>query len=201
MEELQFWHKCIIDFNGQNIWRSPSAVRVIYLDVSNTGFGGYMVEHGPQIAHGQWSAWEAEQSSAWRELRAVSSVLQSFANSLADERICWFTDNQNVVRILLYGSRKPLLQEEALTVFHLSVTHHLTIEPELMRMIGWYIHGYFTSWTSCGDLTQLTGLIIGNWSGLIPGFGTRNQKLWMHSQSIGEMIPIGGAHQWAWFLG
>ena len=31
-EELQFWHKCIMDFNGQNIWRSPSAVRVIYSD-------------------------------------------------------------------------------------------------------------------------------------------------------------------------
>ena len=130
MEELQFWHKCIIDFNGQNIWRSPSAVRVIYSDASDTGFGGYMVEHGPQIANGQWSAWESQQSSTWRELRAVSSVLQSFASSLADERIRWFTDNQNVVRILLYGSRKPLLQAEALTVFHLSVTHHLTIEPE-----------------------------------------------------------------------
>ena len=52
-EELQFWHKCIMDFNGQNIWRSPSAVRVIYSDASDTVFGGYMVEHGPQIAHGQ----------------------------------------------------------------------------------------------------------------------------------------------------
>ena len=61
-----------------------------------------MVEHGPQIAHGQWSAWEAQQSSTWRELRAVGSVLQSFASSMADERIRWFTDNQNVVRILLY---------------------------------------------------------------------------------------------------
>ena len=129
-EELQFWCKCFPDFNGQNIWRSPSAVRVIYSDASDTGFGGYMVEHGPQIAHGQWSAWEAQQSSTWRELKAVSTVLQSFASSLSDERIRWFTDNQNVVRILMHGSRKPLLQAEALAVFHLCVAHHLTIEPE-----------------------------------------------------------------------
>ena len=58
-EELQFWCKCFPDFNGQNIWRSPSAVRVIYSDASDTDFGGYMVEHDPQIVHGQWSTWEA----------------------------------------------------------------------------------------------------------------------------------------------
>ena len=52
-EELQFWRKCLSDFNDQNIWRSPSAVRLIYSDASDTGFGGYRVEHGPQIAHGQ----------------------------------------------------------------------------------------------------------------------------------------------------
>ena len=60
----------------------------------------------------------------------MTTVLQSFASSLSDEQICWFTDNQNVVRILMYSSRKPLLQAEALAVFHLCVAHHLTIEPE-----------------------------------------------------------------------
>ena len=89
-----------------------------------------MVEHGPQIAHTQWSTWETQQSSTWRELKAVSIVLQSFVSSLSDERICWFTDNQNVVRIFMYGSRKPLLQAEAIAIFHLCVAHHLTIEPE-----------------------------------------------------------------------
>ena len=129
-EELQFWCKRLSDFKGQNIWRSPSAVRLIYSDASDTCFGGYMVEHGPQIAHGQKSAWEAQQSSTWRDLKAVTTVLQSFASSLSDKRIRWFTDNQNVVRILMYSSRKPLLQAEALAVFHLCMVHHLTIEPE-----------------------------------------------------------------------
>ena len=60
----------------------------------------------------------------------MSTVLQSFASSLSDEQIRWFTDHQNVVRILMYGSSKPFLQAEALAVFHLRVAHHLTIEPE-----------------------------------------------------------------------
>ena len=38
-------------------------MRVVYSDASGTGFGGYTVEHGPQVAHGQWSDWEARQSS------------------------------------------------------------------------------------------------------------------------------------------
>ena len=70
---------------------------------------GYTVEHGPAIIHGHWSVWETEQSSTWCELQAVGEVLQSVANKLSGEQIRWFTDNQNVVSILLYGSRKPLL--------------------------------------------------------------------------------------------
>ena len=65
-EELQFWHKNITTYKRQNIWKSPSAVWVVYSDASGTGFGGYTVEHGPQVAHGQWSEWEAQQSSTWR---------------------------------------------------------------------------------------------------------------------------------------
>ena len=53
----------------------------------------------PTVAHGQWSAWEVEQSSTWRELRAVGQVLQSLVDKLAGERIRWFTDNKNIASI------------------------------------------------------------------------------------------------------
>ena len=46
-----------------NIWHSPSALRLVYSDASATGYGGYIVEHDPKIAHGQWSQEEAVQSS------------------------------------------------------------------------------------------------------------------------------------------
>ena len=38
--ELQFWKEKLEHFNGQNIWHSPSAVRLVYSDASNTGYGG-----------------------------------------------------------------------------------------------------------------------------------------------------------------
>ena len=129
-EEIAFWKEGLPRLQGQNIWQSPSAIRVVYSDASGTGYAGYTVEHGPAIAHGQWSAWEAEQSSTWRELRAVGQVLRSLAHKLSGERIRWFTDNQNVVNILMYGSKKPLLQKESLEIFQIGVVHQIKLEPE-----------------------------------------------------------------------
>ena len=75
--------------------------------------GGYLVEHGFHIAHGQWLPHERIQSSTWRELKAVHNILNSLTDKLANQRIRWFTDNQNVVRIMNKGSRNLLLQQEA----------------------------------------------------------------------------------------
>ena len=49
-------------------------------------------------------------------------VLESFESKLRNQRVRWFTDNQNVVRIVLNWSRKPALQQEALAIFGTSVT-------------------------------------------------------------------------------
>ena len=129
-EEVGFWLNRLEIFNGQDIWPKPSAVRMVYSDASTTGYGGYTVEHGNLVANGQWSSEEAAQSSTWRELRVVRMVLESFKDKLANERIRWFTDNQNVVRIVQHGSPKPLLQTEALSIFFTCVDSHIRIEPE-----------------------------------------------------------------------
>ena len=63
IEKLSFWLKHIDKFSGQNIWPKPSAVRVVYTDVSSTGFGGYCVQHGDQVITGRWSEEDARQSS------------------------------------------------------------------------------------------------------------------------------------------
>jgi len=57
-------------------------------------------------------------------------VLESFQDKLMNERIWWFTDNQNVVRIIQYGSPKPLLQVEALCIFSTYTNSHIRLEPE-----------------------------------------------------------------------
>ena len=128
--ELAFWLEHIEKFNGQNMWPGPSAVRVVYSDASSTGYGGYCIEHGDQVTAGQWLPQEALRSSTWRELRAVRLVLEDFGPKLKNCRVRWLTDNQNVVRIVLYGSRKPILQEEALAIFATGVNNRIRLEPE-----------------------------------------------------------------------
>ena len=58
------------------------------------------MEHGCHVAHGAWSENQAAKSSTWRELKAVRMVLESLIPKLKNERIRWFSDNQNVVRIM-----------------------------------------------------------------------------------------------------
>ena len=60
--KMLFWQNKINVFNGQDLRPKPSAIRVVYSDVSNMGYGGYTVEHGGKTANGQWSKEEAAQS-------------------------------------------------------------------------------------------------------------------------------------------
>ena len=57
MKELVFWQSSLDHLNGRRIWFKSSAVRVAYSDASDTGYDGYIVELGPQVAaQGIWSA-------------------------------------------------------------------------------------------------------------------------------------------------
>ena len=76
------WNIYIEKFNGQNMWPGPSAVRVVYSDASSTGYGGYCIEHGYQVAAGQWLPEETLRNSTWRELRAVRVKLKDFGPKL-----------------------------------------------------------------------------------------------------------------------
>ena len=51
-------------------------------------------------------------------------------------RIKWFTDNQNVVRIIKVGSRVEELQVLALNIFKSVVLHGISIEPEWVPREG-----------------------------------------------------------------
>ncbi|XP_044180060.1 uncharacterized protein LOC122961513 [Acropora millepora] len=131
VEELYFWQSNLDHLNGRRIWFKSSAVRVAYSDASDTGYGGYIVELGPQVAaQGVWSADLAKESSTMREILAVRNVLQSFAPKLAGLCVKWHTDNQNVARIIGVGSRISGLQSEAKRIFEVCVQHGISIEPE-----------------------------------------------------------------------
>ena len=57
-------------------------------------------------------------------------VLESLVTKLRNQRVSWFTDNQNVCRIITTGSRKPQLQAEALAIFSASAANNIRIEPK-----------------------------------------------------------------------
>ena len=128
--ELEFGHSCMTQFNGQDLWPKPLAVRVVFSDASDLGYGGHSVENGGQLAMGQWSEWEPRRSCTWRKLRAVRSVLVLFYAQLENERRRWFADDQNMVRIVMHGRRKPILQQEALATFGICIKSRIKLEPE-----------------------------------------------------------------------
>ena len=129
-EDLLFWQTHIPFLKGQPIWFEPGVTRVAYSDVSSTGYRGYVVELGPEVAHGQWSEVEASQSSTWRELKAVHQVLCSYTPQLKGHTLKWFTDNQNVVRIVQVGSAKPHLQDGPMTVFETCFQYGISLQME-----------------------------------------------------------------------
>ena len=84
LEKIVFWQSNLDHLNGRRIWFKSSAVRVAYSDASDTGYGGYIVGLGPQVAaQGVWSADLAKESSTMRDILSVSKALLSFAPKLA----------------------------------------------------------------------------------------------------------------------
>ena len=127
---LHFWKECLPLFNGQPIWFESSATRVAYSDVSSSGYGGYIVEIGPSISHGHWSAQEAVKSSMWRELKGGFQFCNLFAQELQGHSVKWYTDNQNVVRIVQVGSKKPHLQEGAMSILQICLQYCIKLRME-----------------------------------------------------------------------
>ena len=60
----------------------------------------------------------------------MRQVLEAFTAKLRNERERWYTDNQNVTRIIVTGSKNTSLQQEALAIFSTSVANSIRIEPE-----------------------------------------------------------------------
>ena len=93
--------------NGYKMRRNIVTTKVIFSDASNHGYGGFvMTKLGEQVAKGNFSSEEKVGSSTLRELLAVKYLLQSFGSLLEDENLLWFTDNQNIPKIIQVGSSK-----------------------------------------------------------------------------------------------
>ena len=80
--------------------------------------------------HQNWSDFEKAQSSTFRELLAVSLSMKVFAESLKAQIVTWFTDNQNVVRIVNSGSKTPSLQELAMDIHRSCLLNAVNIDMQ-----------------------------------------------------------------------
>ena len=131
LEELRFWLQHLPSFIGYAISRSLSATSIVYSDASDTGYGGYTVQVGDRHkAVGLWSEVDSKLSSTYREMKAILNVLQSFKSLLHDQAVVWFTDSENSVRIVQFGSSKPHLQSIAVEIFSICLSSHVDLRVE-----------------------------------------------------------------------
>ena len=130
LQELNFWQQNISSHNKQRIWRNnqiPS--QIVYSDTSNSACGAILQIDGiKKTFHRNWSESEQQQSSSWRELRAVCYAVEAFKPDLQSHTVCWFTDNQSIVSIISNGSKVQNLQILALNLFMICIKCNISID-------------------------------------------------------------------------
>ena len=130
VEELNFWKVNLVYINGVPLWpikRKPS--RIVYSDASISACGSFITLDGKVFLQ-NWSDFERSQSSTFRELLAVLLSLQAFIDSLRAQTVVWYTDNQNVARIVSIGSKVPALQRMALDIHRLCLLASVSIDMQ-----------------------------------------------------------------------
>ena len=128
LAELIFWKSNVASLNGIPIWpvrRKPS--EIVYSDATGSACGSF-IEFEGKVFNQNWSDFEKAQSSTFRELLAVSLSMKAFEESLKAQAVTWFTDNQNVVRIVNSGSKTPALQELAMDIYRSCLLNGVNID-------------------------------------------------------------------------
>lgn len=98
ISELQWWTQWATFYNGAPLpLRQPPPNLIITTDASETGWGATLPHN---TVWGQWTAAEAQNSSNWRELRAVMHAINRLAISHPDRRVLILTDNTTVVAVI-----------------------------------------------------------------------------------------------------
>ena len=103
-EELRFWFANIEAFSGYGIQPKFTPGRVIFCDASDYAFGGYQIRLNDQPVSGMFSHFESQQSSTFRELKAIFYVIKAHVAFLRHKKVKGFMDNENASRIASFGS-------------------------------------------------------------------------------------------------
>jgi hypothetical protein len=139
-DEFNFWVSIFEGNPSAPIWLDVTKVDAIsYSDSSDYGWGGFTVAfEGSIFARGDWEVQERGPltSSTFRELKGVLLFFHSCIYKLRGRHVIHRSDNQNVVRILYHGSRKPLLQNLAVQIFKLAVANNIVLQAEWIPREG-----------------------------------------------------------------
>jgi len=130
VRELCFWRDNAKHLNCKQLWSgNPIPSKVVYSDASGDACGAVLdIDGTNKVSHCNWSDEEKTRSSTWRELKAVLLALEAFRSDLSNRTIAWFTDNQNVVSIVLNGSKVLDLQDIALELFTICVQCKISLD-------------------------------------------------------------------------
>ena len=139
-KEINFWNNEVKNLNdkGFNVEYKDEYEIEAFSDASADGYGGYVslcagaLAEGTEVI-GSWNQEEAQQSSTWREAEAVQRVLKTNVEILQNNKVKWFTDNQNVKRIIKSGSKKPDLHCIALNIHEACEKKGIDIQPEWIK--------------------------------------------------------------------
>ena len=101
-----------------------------FCDASDYAFGGYRIKLNDQPVSGMFSQFESQQSSTFRELKAIFYVIEAHVVSLRHKKVKDFTDNENASRIVSVGSPKQHLQCLALDIFQLCLVNDIQIDAQ-----------------------------------------------------------------------
>jgi len=128
--EMHFWKTFLPQHKGLPIRNFGRTESVVFTDASATAGGAIMrVGQGSYVCHLPFSMAERQQSSTWRELKAVEYALRSFGSSfLYGKRVSLRTDNRGVVSIVDYGSMVGELHSLSLSIFSLCLLHSIELE-------------------------------------------------------------------------
>lgn len=127
--EVEFWIKNIDTLSGAYFHSEDKKGEYLaYSDASSVAYGGYIVDCAGMKGHGNWSVEESSKSSTWRELKAVSLLLESFDTVLSGKSVKWHTDSQNVVSIVEKGSMKAELQDIAVDIYSFTVKNDIKLD-------------------------------------------------------------------------
>ena len=99
-DQLMLWKKTLHSINSRRFTEVHKTSKIMVSDASITGFGSYEENTVNRVVHGVWTQEESTRSSTWRVLCAVQRSLKDMKDILENQRVKWFTGNQNVCRIV-----------------------------------------------------------------------------------------------------